>query len=166
MVFSFAVDHHAARADNAREGIHALSPRDRASFTELIVSAFAEDPLFLHLFPTSDPRSTKNRRAFALSALDLNRVFGGTPRGLFTGGRLIAAWLLEPPLPRWKQALASAVAVFRGVPLLMRLGPKRMQWLNEYTRRTRATMPDRPHHYLVMLGTHPDFQGEGTGAPR
>lgn len=163
VVFSFAVDHHTSRWHGTRKGIHALSPRDQPSFIKLIVAAFADDPLFLRLFPESEPNSAKNRRAFASFVLDLNRVFGGTPRGLFVDGQLVAAWLLEPPLPRWKQTLASAAAILRGLPLLVRLGPKRMQWLNEYTRRTRAAMPEGPHHYLVMLGVHPDHQGHGYG---
>lgn len=38
-----------------------------------------------------------------------------------------------------------------------------MQWLKNYTRRTRAVMPPGPHHYLVMLGVRPDHQGQGHG---
>jgi len=163
VVFSFAVDHHAARADRRRNGVHPLSPRDQDAFISLIVDAFAKDPLFVHLFPLSHRNADRHRRSFASFVLDLNRIFGGTPRGLFVDGQLVAGWLLDPPLPRWRQALASVLAVVRGVPLLVSLGPARMQWLNEYTRRTRAVMPPGPHHYLVMLGVHPDRQGSGYG---
>ena len=71
VVFSFAVDHHAARADRNRDGIHALSCRDQTAFTNLIVNAFADDPLFVRLFPGSET----DRRAFASFVLDLNRIF-------------------------------------------------------------------------------------------
>jgi ribosomal protein S18 acetylase RimI-like enzyme len=163
VVFSFAVDHHAAQADRCRNGVHPLSPRDQDAFSSLIAAAFSDDPLFVRLFPASGRNAQAHRRSFASFVLDLNRVFGGTPRGLFINGQLVAGWLLDPPLPRCRQAVASGLAVVRGVPLLARLGPSRMQWLNEYTRRTRAVMPPGPHHYLVMLGVHPDYQGKGYG---
>lgn len=163
VVFSFAVDHHAARADRARTGVQALCSRDRAHFIELIVAAFCADPLFVRLFPGDDERAAGERRAFVSFVLDLNRVLGGTPRGLFVDGRLVAAWLLEPPLSGWKRGLAAGVAVLRGLPLLLRLGARRMQWLNRYGALTRASMPDGPWYYLVMIGVVPECQGRGYG---
>ncbi len=163
VVFSFAVDHHAARAATDRDGVHDLSSRDHAAFIDIVTASFRDDPLFVHLFPEGPASSARERRAFVSFLLDINRVFGGTPQGLFVNGRMVAAWLLEPPLPRWKHGIASLLAVVRGIPTLISLGASRMQWLNAYAERTRRALPAGDYHYLVMLGVHPDRQGRGHG---
>ncbi|MBS3975026.1 MAG: GNAT family N-acetyltransferase [Actinobacteria bacterium] len=148
-----------------------LTRRDRRAFVETMGTAFADDPLFVMLFGPAAREmgeartsSCRRRAAFVAYLFDMNRLMGGTPRGLFAEGRLVGAALLEPP-PRGAAAngLRMLAAALRFAPLLPRLGATRSALLNRYFRGTRAAVPRAPHHYLLMIGVRPGAQGRGWG---
>ena len=148
-----------------------LTRRDRRAFVETMGAAFAEDPLFVMLFgPAAEEMgeertsSSRRRDAFVAYLFDMNRLMGGTPRGLLAEGQLQGAALLEPPPGRAAvNGLRMLAAALRFVPLLPRLGATRSALLNRYVRGTRAAVPGAPHHYLLMIGVRPGAQGRGWG---
>ncbi|MCL5887915.1 MAG: GNAT family N-acetyltransferase [Actinobacteria bacterium] len=151
--------------------IRDLTWRDRRAFVETMGAAFADDPLFVMLFgpgvrESGEERTSScaRRAAFVEYLFDMNRLMGGTPRGLLAEGRLVGAALLEPPAGRAAvNGLRMLAAALRFAPLLPRLGTTRSALLNRYFRSTRAVVPRAPHHYLLMIGVQPDAQGRGWG---
>ncbi len=148
-----------------------LTRRDRRAFVETMGTAFADDPLFVMLFGPAAremgeerTRSCRRRAAFVAYLFDMNRLMGGTPRGLLAEGRLLGAVLLEPPPGGAAvNGLRMLAAALRFAPLLPRLGVTRSALLNRCFRGARAAVPCAPHHYLLMIGVRPGAQGRGWG---
>lgn len=145
--------------------IRNLGGNDRADFLAVMARAFEQDPLFLATFRGGrDDGSERRVLAFLSFLFDMNRLMGGTPRGLFVGGRLVACALLEPPstssIVSAGRMMASAL---RFLPVAFALPPRATAFLNGYMKRTRAAVPSCPHAYLVMLGVQPGEQGRGFG---
>lgn len=145
--------------------IRDLRGNDRASFLAVMARAFEQDPLFLATFwGRKGDGSERQVLAFLSFLFDMNRLIGGTPRGLFVGGRLVACALLEPSsASSFVSAGRMIVSAFRFLPVAFALPPRATAFLNEYTKRTRSAVPRRPHSYLVMVGVQPNEQGRGFG---
>ena len=164
VVFSFAVDHYPKLSEApVEQQVVVVSPRYRDEFVELLSMAFSQDPLFQRLFPPADTWSKYRRRLFVSFLLDMNRIMGGEPKGIFVNGHLVAGFLLEPPQSSLMQILGSMAALLRSSPLWLQLGVWRMLLLNTYFVRTRAIMPKSRHHYLLMIGVHVSYRGHGYG---
>lgn len=145
--------------------IRDLRGDDRAGFLLVMAQAFERDPLFVATF--GEKRGDGSRVSvltFLSFMFDMNRLMGGTPRGLFVGGRLVACTLLEPPAASALVAKGRLiVSALRFLPVAFVLPSHATVFLNDYTQRTRAAAPSCPHNYLAMLGVHPDMQGFGFG---
>ncbi|KIH84158.1 Histone acetyltransferase HPA2 [Pseudomonas batumici] len=95
---------------------------------------------------------------------DMNRLMGGTPRGLFVGQQLMACALLEPPSgSRLVMGVRLTLSILRFLPVTLAMPLRVTAFLNEYMKRTRAASPPSPHCYLSLIGVHPDGQGRGFG---
>ena len=124
---------------------------DLPGLTETLWGAFQEDPLWSWAFP--DRRTMKPWWRFLIgSALRYPSVFVA---GDYTA---VSVWI--PPggselTPREEEQVE---------PLLAQLVGSRAPEVVELMERFESSHPrDRPHHYLSLLGTHPDHRGAGLG---
>jgi GNAT superfamily N-acetyltransferase len=172
VVYAFAVD-HTAPADSAApvDGVvlRTLSERDRRTFVDLVAEAFASDPLYVAVLrradaPLSGAAAVGRRAALTGFLFDMNRIVGGTARGMFVDGRLVGAALTEAPTAggvRGMLRLLAAAVWF--LPLALRLGGHASALLNAYFRATRRAAPAGRHHYLVQIAVRADRRGQGLG---
>lgn len=144
--------------------IRDLRADDRAAFIEVMAQAFEADPLLLAAFGVRGEAGWERRvTAFLSFMFDMNRLMRGTPRGLFSDGRLVACALLEPPVSRPASFVGALASAFRFLPVACVLPASASAFLNRYMKRTRAAAPREPHGYLVMVGVRPEAQGHGLG---
>ena len=141
-----------------------LSADDVPEATELLAAAFAEDPLFLWLFPDAEEL---HRGVAAVMRANLRVAI---PRGAAFGirdGELRAACIwFDPggyPTPFLPTLAARAEAVARavrrgGVRPATVLRALRISELME------ESHPTVPFGYLQVLGVHPRAQGRGLGS--
>lgn len=150
-----------------RNSVRDLSRADREAAVALLVGAFANDPFFLVMFGSAaTPYSYdgKAARAFAAALIDLTRLSGGTPRGVFHAETLVGVALLQSPQqPMWQTPLTRMKTAFRELRLGLALGGRRLQLLVRYSKACRALQPHATIHYLMMLAVQPGLQGGGIG---
>ncbi|HRE25002.1 MAG TPA: GNAT family N-acetyltransferase [Anaerolineales bacterium] len=134
-----------------------LAGPDRDAFVALMDGAFAYDPWYVALFG----RGAQPRRAEFLSFLfDLSQWTGAEMVGLWEGGRLLGASILDRPEVRisgWPRVIARALA-----------GPIGLSWRNArllapYLRHTRAVLPRGRTYYLTLIGVEAAARGQGVG---
>jgi ribosomal protein S18 acetylase RimI-like enzyme len=115
--------------------------------------AFYDDPIMVHLFPSSRARLAKATIAMT------GEVHSYLERGeVWRRGPAVALWL--PPLdgPRPAPARPTVAALWRSWRFLGRRLPhaRRLAALME-----QAHPHDPPHWYLRIIGTDPDARGQG-----
>jgi ribosomal protein S18 acetylase RimI-like enzyme len=126
--------------------------------SKTLASAFADDPVFGFLLPTSVRNRPQRLRRFFATAVR-SHLRGGRPLHVAGDGQGAAIWEppgARPPSPssQLRDALPMA-AVFRGG--LLRAGQLQAQMLGVH--------PKSPKHwYLYIIGTHVDSQGRGLGS--
>jgi len=141
-----------------------LTRRHRSAFVTLMCRAFADDPLFLHLYPGDRAERERAMRPFVAFMFDATGWRADLRLGLFHDDALTACALIDRP-HRTHTALAGgyALTLLRFLPLLLHLHGSQIRFLNTYMRDTRKASPDAPHHYLAMIGVDPAHQGQGLG---
>lgn len=81
--------------------------------------------------------------------------------GYYSSNQLVAAYILQTParVTFWQnlRLIKSISALAFRIPL------SSLRFLNDYMRLTSSARPREPHHYLSMIGVHPDAQGQGIG---
>jgi ribosomal protein S18 acetylase RimI-like enzyme len=127
---------------------------DLPAVTETLSRAFFDDPVMAWVFEQADERLEQLRAWMGLS-LDA----GATRGHLYTVGDRRAAALWSPPDVTifddfWGPQIASLMTELIGDEA----GPKLRGLM-----RMVASHPPEPHFYLMILGTHPESQGEGLG---
>jgi len=133
----------------------AMTPEDAAQVTELFALAFYDDPTWSWAFPDRDTRMDAHRAWWGLY------VRSAIPCGssvLTDDGGAAALWIPsgEPELSGEDEA--------RVEPLLRELVGAHADEVLELLGRFESNHPHaRPHHYLSLLGTHPDHRGQGKG---
>ncbi|MGF7032276.1 ribosomal protein S18 acetylase RimI-like enzyme [Paenibacillus mucilaginosus] len=142
-----------------------LTSADQESFAAVMGRAFADDPLFLHLFgpSKSDRFAAKRVRLFLTLVFKKALLQGEDMRGYFENCRLAGAYLAEPPRTSRSGMRQNVKLAGLLLPLLFRLPLRSLGQLNAYMRVTRNAAPVTAHHYLAMLGVDPSAQGKGIG---
>ncbi|WP_051963108.1 GNAT family N-acetyltransferase [Deinococcus misasensis] len=135
-----------------------LQPEDHRLFTELMVQAFCEDPLFVHLLGKPVPL----QKARALESFLFEKAFLMQEQvwGLLDQQDLLAAAVLSTPESNTHLTLPL---VIRTLNLLGPLGGRGLLHLNAYQQKVLQNSPAVPHHYLIQIGVHPEQQGKGLG---
>ncbi len=151
-------------AQNSWPRVALVFPEHYADAAAVLGRAFVDDPLVNALAP--EPREP-NKRARRLSglfagALRLQQRGGQPVFGVFEGGRLIAAAVVEGTLH--SSAGATIIGGLFGLPAMVRAVGWEGTWRSI---RLVATLtrnhPPRPHLYLNILGVEPSFQGRHCG---
>lgn len=139
---------------------------DKPVFVSLISSAFAQDPLFLHLFgnPQLDRRAKNKVSAFVSFMFDKSFSCNEEVWGIFENENLLGTYLIEKPQLNKLQNIKSIVfTIMYSILLMTRISGKTLNLLNSYMRITRSAAPSLTHHYLIMIGVDPEAQGKGLG---
>jgi hypothetical protein len=145
--------------EDTRRGVRRTTAADRGALAGVLAAAFADDPVFAHLFPAAvSRRESRLRRMFALEAAR-SEQYGGT---WITGdGSGAAVWF---PPGRWK---ATTWEDLRDLPRWVALFG-RESGLGRQAQTVRKEMEAHhrelpAHWYLLYLGVVPGRQGEGLG---
>ncbi|MEM1042055.1 MAG: GNAT family N-acetyltransferase [Bacteroidota bacterium] len=134
-----------------------LLPSEVPRAAALAADAFHHDPLFTHLYPDPERRRRGLRIEFAAY---LRRIYLAVGTAETTGAvDGVALWL--PPDQAdslgWRERLLVPT-IFRAV------GWRRfLVTLRDYAA-FEAAFPDEPVHYLGLLATAPEAQGQGVGS--
>jgi GNAT superfamily N-acetyltransferase len=123
--------------------------------TELFALAFYDDPVWSWAFPDPEKRLDHHR---ALWGLYVDSAIGYGSAWMTEDGGAAALWTPpgEPELTEEDEA--------RVEPLLRQSLGLHADEVLELIDRFEANHPrEKPHHYLGLLGTHPDHRGKGKG---
>src|SRR5262245_29400784 len=124
----------------------------------MLVRAFADDPLMMHLFRTDEGRKKKSRSFFAS---DAKRAIGKAKGRVDTNddgpAKGAAIWFAPG---QWRVGGLELLAQIPMVVLMGRESPRALQVLSQVEK----VHPKEPHWYLGVLGTDPDHQGQGVGS--
>ena len=132
-----------------------MTEADAEQVVELFSLAFFDDPTWSWAFPDPDARMEQYRAWWGLF------VRSAIPYGwtrMTEDGGAAALWIPagEPELSAEDEAKVE--------PLLRELVGSRADDVLTLLERFEAHHPhDTPHHYLSLLGTHPDHRGQGKG---
>ena len=132
-----------------------MTEADAEQVVELFSLAFFDDPAWSWAFPDPDARMEQYRAWWGLF------VRSAIPYGwtrMTEDGGAAALWIPagEPELSAEDEAKVE--------PLLRELvGPHADDVLTLLERFEAHHPHDTPHHYLSLLGTHPDHRGQGKG---
>jgi GNAT superfamily N-acetyltransferase len=128
---------------------------DAEYVTDLLALAFRDDPAWGWAFPDAEHRVDHLRRWWALfvdSALARDAIW------LTDDGGAVSVWTAPGESELSDEAEAQVV------PLLRELVGSHTDDVLELIDRIDTSHPhDPPHHYLGLLGTHPDHRGQGKG---
>jgi len=144
-------------ADESRPplGGRVVTEAEGAEVTDLLASAFLEDPTWSWGFPAPEHRLDQLRQFWGLllhSAIPYRSVY------LSDDGGAAAVWI-PPGLPELTDDDERRIE-----PLLRKLVGDRTDEVIELLETFDAHHPhDVPHYYLSILGTHPDHRGQGKG---
>lgn len=128
---------------------------DAEAITETLALAFHEDPVWSWAFPDAERRLEQHRAVWGLlveAKIEEGSVWQAA------GGEAAAVWVLpgRPELgPEDEKRLEALVED------LTEEGAARV--LDTFERFDAAHPHEREHHYLSLLGTHPDHRGKGIG---
>ena len=145
--------------EETRADVRRATSADRGRVAAVLAGAFADDPVFSHLFPaTTSRRESRMRRMFALEATRSER-YGGT--WISADGAGAAVWF---PPGRWK---ATTWEDLRDAPRWVALFGRELgfgqaaQKVRKHMEAHHRELP--PHWYLLYLGVVPGRQGQGLG---
>jgi GNAT superfamily N-acetyltransferase len=132
-----------------------VGEEDADRVTELLCLAFYNDPVWAWAFPDAERRMEQYRQWWGLF------MQSAVPRGsiwMTEDGGAAALWVPpnEPELN--DEAEARVEPLLRG-----ELGAHADAVLTLLERFEDSHPHDTPHHYLSLLGTHPDHRGQGKG---
>jgi ribosomal protein S18 acetylase RimI-like enzyme len=128
---------------------------DAEAVTETLALAFHEDPVWSWAFPDTERRLEQHRAVWGLlvrAKIEEGSVWQAA------GGEAAAVWVLpgRPELgPEDEERLEGLLRDSMGA------GAARV--LDTFEHFEAAHPHEREHHYLSLLGTHPDHRGSGIG---
>jgi GNAT superfamily N-acetyltransferase len=132
------------------------TPEDAEAITETLALAFHEDPVWSWAFPDAERRMEQHRAVWGLlveAKIEEGSVWQTA------GGEAAAVWVLpgRPELgPEDEQRLKALVE--------RSMGEGAARVLDTFDRFDDAHPHERgEHHYLSLLGTHPEHRGKGIG---
>jgi ribosomal protein S18 acetylase RimI-like enzyme len=146
-----------AEAEAGRPDVVApVGAADRRRLVDVLVRAFAEDPVAGFVFPSARRRHAGLRRFFSAQ---VRRQYG--PLGFVRTTRGLDGAALWGPPDRPGNSLRQLVQLLPVVPhLVARDTAAVLRFLSEVDRHH----PRAPHWYLATLGTAPERQGRGIGS--
>ena len=137
-------------------------PRARAKeAVEVLTRAFAEDPMYVHMFPVRAAR-TRPMRGMMRMIVAYTLVYGELYTTRDVSG--VACWL--PPGETEVRPLRSAAAGWHSLRSFLLLRPSSMLRalsLFGYMEATHRQLITEPHWYLWDIAVEPAFQGQGVG---
>ncbi len=139
----------------AVQDVRLVTEATRADAARTLAAAFADDPVWRYLAPSST--RAWDRHAARLFAADLaNRTRHGHVY-VTDGMEAVAAW--SPP-DTWQ---ATPRTLLRETPAALLLFGRRLPRALRFLSAMDRHHPTQPHFYLAILGTAPEHQGQGFG---
>ncbi len=135
--------------------IRPVTEEDAEQVTELLALAFFDDPTWSWAFPDPSTRMEHQRAWWGLCA------HSAVPYGwswMTEDGGAAAIWIPAGRPEMTPEDEAKVEPLFRE-----RVGAHADDVLTLLERFEAHHPHDRPHHYLSLLGTHPDHRGQGKG---
>lgn len=129
--------------------------RDVPQVIEVLVKAFADDPLLAPLFPAGEAEREQRLRAFF--RLDVPRSQRLGAAWTTSDGAGAAVWF---PPGSWKP---SAWEGLRTTPTAVRAFGRRLGLASKVLAALQEHHPQQPHWYLCYLGAAPGRQSQGLG---
>lgn len=132
--------------------------KDVPGAVDCLVPAFANDPLLLHFFPGEPGGRAAAAREF-FTMLMVARVALNMPVIVLNDGETATGAVMgyDTSRPTWpKEQLARLDALLREWSGLS-------ERFDAYDDLSKQFAPQEPHHYLGVLGVHPNRQGVGAG---
>ncbi len=149
---------------NSWPRVSLVFPEHYADAAAVLSRAFVDDPLNIAVSPEPKEPEQRARRLTGLfaTAISVHRAAGQPVFGVFEGGRLVAAAVVEgtthpPAYVTVLQGLVTLPTLIRAVGLD---GTWRAIKLVDTLARNH---PAQPHLYLNILGVEPSFQGRHCG---
>jgi ribosomal protein S18 acetylase RimI-like enzyme len=143
------------RADVA---VAPFDPRRLGEVAAMLSRAFAEDPLYVWMWPDAG-RRRRHLTPFVEGEVRVSARCGRIDMALDPEGRLLGAALWGRPGEYPFSYVRSALAMARVMPRLGAGGLARLPRLAAVDRHH----PSQPHWYLLTLGVEPSAQGRGVG---
>lgn len=129
---------------------------DRQQLVEVLSTAFADDPVFLYMFPPDVTRREARLRGFFQLEVPRSARLGGAWRT--DDGAGAAIWY---PPGQWQ---ASPWQGLLQMPAWMRVFGRQLALAGRALMTMQAQHPHQPHWYLYYLATRPSHQGTGIGS--
>jgi GNAT superfamily N-acetyltransferase len=131
------------------------APSDRDLVVEVITLAFADDPLWSRALARPGGGTDLERRYWGIL---VDGALRHRSTWLADDGAAVAVWIPPGGTELTDQQEHEIVELVTG-----ELGSGADDCLTLLGRFDAAHPHDRPHHYLSLLGTHPDHRGRGIG---
>lgn len=135
--------------------IRAATPDDLPGLASLLATAFYEDPIAQWLFPNEERRDAGLQRFFGLVAREICLPQGST----YVTDNLGAAALWEPPLGEWPVEPDIPESAWTEI-----LGQDAHDRFSAFADVMDANRPNERHVYLSLIGSLPEFRGQGLGS--
>ena len=134
----------------------------RNQAAEMLVEAFAEDPMYQYVFPDIDERRRALRRLWS-ALLVYNQVYGE----IYTTPEVkgVACWLSPGKTDvTWWRMLRTRLVLGRALMRFGRRERRRFLDILSFMEQVHKRQIDGPHWYLSVLGVEPSYQAQGIGS--
>ena len=133
---------------------------DVAQAAQMLARSFEDDPGFEYHLPRASTRLKRLERYFATLLNKEALHLGGTEMAL-VDDRIVGSSIWKPP-NRWQPPLGVQAAAFPGYVASFR--GTSLRALHTENVMFKEHPRGEPHWYLHVIGTEPEFQGNGVGA--
>jgi GNAT superfamily N-acetyltransferase len=133
----------------------AVTAGDRPRVVDVLVQAFSDDPVFVHMFPLDIHRREDRLRRFFAVELPRSERLGGAWTTVDAAGA--AVWY---PPGTWKPSLWLTL---RQTPSMLRILGRQAAIAGRVLSTMQAHHPERPHWYLLYVGAATGRRGAGVG---
>ena len=130
----------------------------RDAIVDTLVSAFDDYPIMNYFVGDSGEDYARYLRLLNEYFTDARLLRNWPVHGIVEGSTVLAVSIVSEPLDGDPPPLPELVSRVRKT-----VGEGIWHRLKDFDRRSDETMPDGPHHFIGMLGTHPTHQGKGFG---
>lgn len=137
--------------------VFSIGRTEAGEAAEVLAQAFLNESATDYFFPPEEGDKLEKLRALFGWAVEYRLRTGLPLLGVRSRALAGVATLRTPILPD----LAEAEALWLDVARF--LGPAAEARMDRYEEAQQRHKPKEPHHYLVAIGVHPDFQGRGLG---
>ena len=139
--------------------VERLSREHKDQILEILMEAFRNYPVMKFVLGEGSPQYQKNLKELIGFYCELRLMRNWPLLGIRAADKLVAIALVndpvETPLPLPKNLLDQ---------LRMNIGESAYERLELYEKISAEGEPKFPHHFLGMIGAHPDHQGKGYAA--